>query len=78
MHALRLAVAVAAMAVTPLVVVAEEPGQGKTSKQKVGEQSLFGINWQSNLDAAKKVARKTQPGKPIVLLRVLGELDDKL
>jgi hypothetical protein len=42
------------------------------------ERELYGIAWQPDLAAATRKARQTEPGKPIVLLRMLGKLDDKL
>jgi len=48
----------------------------KPPTPRSGVQRLFGIDWQPSLDAAQKEARKTS--RPIVLFRVLGNLDDKL
>jgi hypothetical protein len=41
-------------------------------------RQLFGVTWQPSLGAAVHLAQATESGKPIVLLRVLGKLDDKL
>lgn len=40
--------------------------------------TVQGIHWQPSLAAAITVAQQSGTGKPIVLLRVLGKLDDKL
>ena len=78
MNALRFTSIFIALVSTVAVSVAEEPAWARSDSKIVTAQSLSGIDWQPNLDAAKKMAGKTQPGKPIVLLRVLGNLDDKL
>jgi hypothetical protein len=41
-------------------------------------QELFGVVWQPDLAAATQEAQNAEPGKPVVLLRVLGCLDAKL
>jgi len=50
----------------------------KPPTARAGVQRLFGIDWQPSLDAAQKEARRTPTARPIVLFRVLGNLDDKL
>jgi hypothetical protein len=41
-------------------------------------QTLYGVEWQPTLEAAQKAAQETPRGKPILVLRLLGKLDDKL
>jgi len=58
------------------VSAGDNPAKPPTAK--AGVQRLFGIDWQPSLDAAQKEARRTPSARPIVLFRVLGNLDDKL
>jgi hypothetical protein len=59
-------------------LTAERTLASKKVKPRTRPEKLFGITWQANLDAATKAAKQTPGGKPIVLLRVLGDLDDRL
>ena len=77
MIALRFILVVMAGAGMVTDLAAEQPVRAKSAKNE-NVQSLFGTDWQPSLDGAKKVAGKAQPGKPILFLRVLGKLDDKL
>jgi hypothetical protein len=39
---------------------------------------LHGVRWEPSLAAAMAAGRQCDPARPIVLLRLLGTLDDKL
>jgi hypothetical protein len=77
MNAMRWLFGVLALAGAASTALADRPAAA-TKATKGDVQRLFGITWQPDLDAARKAAGKTAPGQPIVLLRVLGKLDDKL
>jgi hypothetical protein len=78
MKALRLFLlcAMAGAGASSVARAADKPA--RAAPAKAGLRELFGLSWQPTLDAARAEDRRTQPGRPIVLLRVLGDLDDKL
>jgi hypothetical protein len=48
------------------------PADRKTADRT---QELSGITWHRDVAAALRAAQKSRPGKPVLLLRVLGDLD---
>ena len=71
-----LSIAALALVVGTSTDVSAGDTPAKPPTARVGGQRLFGIDWQPSFDAAQKEARRT--ARPIVLFRVLGNLDDKL
>jgi hypothetical protein len=66
------------MTLAILACVSTSVNADEPAPTRKGVQKLFGIDWQPGLHAPIHTAQKRAPAKPIVLLRVLGELDDKL